>query len=240
MIPFRRSGTIHTRMNHRRPGRHSRQQEARTDGLRRRLSRVRRAWHLACVMLVLIGIPRPAAAQIGILGGYNRDMLQGLDVADGFSLEDDPNGFHLGIFLNVNVGLLGIRPAIIYHRIVDIDVAGPADALDFDLEIVEVPIDFRLRLPVPVVRPYLLAGPVFMFPSSPDESIDSLLETGPSRIDVGLGFEWSFGFRLWPEVRYGFGITQFMQTDFPLTGPPFSAEGDARLDTFMVRMGVSF
>jgi hypothetical protein len=192
------------------------------------------------VLLVLIAVPRAADAQIGIVGGYNRDMLHGVDVAEGFSLEEDPNGFHLGIFLNVNLGLLAIRPAIIYHRIVDVDVRSPTDALDFDLEIVEVPLDFRLRLPVPVVRPYLLAGPVFMFPSSPDEAIDSLLETGPSRIDVGLGFEWSFGFRLWPEVRYGFGITRFMQTDFPLAGTPFSAEGDARLDGLMVRVGISF
>jgi hypothetical protein len=188
----------------------------------------------------LIGTSRPADAQIGIVAGYNRDAFQGLDVAEAFSLEDDPSGFHLGIFLNVNVGLLGIRPAVIYHRIVDVDVRSPEDGLDFDLEIVEVPLDFRLRLPVPVVRPYLLAGPVFMFPSSPDESIDSLLETGPSRIDVGLGFEWTFGFRLWPEVRYGFGINRFMQTDFPLTGAPFSADGDARLDALMVRVGVSF
>lgn len=192
------------------------------------------------VALVLIGTPRHVEAQIGILGGYNRDTFEGLDVADGFSLEEDPNGFHLGIFLNVNLGLLGVRPAVIYHRIVDVDVRSPVDGLDFDLEIVEVPLDFRLRLPVPLVRPYLLAGPVFMFPSSPDESIDSLLETGPSRLDVGVGFEWSFGFRLWPEVRYGFGITRFMQTDFPLLGSAFSAEGDARLNSFMARVGVSF
>lgn len=203
--------------------------------------RAGRARRIAYATLVLIlGASGAGEAQIGIVGGYNRDMFHGLDVAEGFSLEEDPNGFHLGIFLNVNVGALGIRPAVIYHRIVDVDVRSQTDALDFDLEIVEVPLDFRLRLPVPVVRPYLLAGPVFMFPSSPDEAIDALLETGPSRIDVGLGFEWSFGFRLWPEVRYGFGITRFMQTDFPLSDPPFSAEGDPRLDGLMVRVGISF
>lgn len=239
MIPFRGAGQVHLRVT-----KHSRSAirrlRRRGTGRSRLPFRGGHLCHLACVMLVLIGTPRVADAQIGIVGGYNRDMLQGVDVAEGFSLEEDPNGFHLGIFLNVNLGLLAIRPALIYHRIVDVDVRSPSDALDFDLEIVEVPLDFRLRLPVPVVRPYLLAGPVFMFPSSPNEAIDALLETGPSRIDVGLGFEWSFGFRLWPEVRYGFGITQFMQTDFPLTGEQFSAEGDPRLDGLMIRVGISF
>ncbi len=240
MMGFRRTGQIRTRVNPDRSRWRTRRPHQRAAGQPLGKSRVGRACRFACVLLVLIGTPRAADAQIGIIGGYNRDMLQGVDVAEGFSLEEDPNGFHLGIFLNVNLGLLAIRPAVIYHRIVDVDVSSSTDALDFDLEIVEVPLDFRLRLPVPVVRPYLLAGPVFMFPSSPDEAIDALLETGPSRIDVGLGFEWSFGFRLWPEVRYGFGITRFIQTDFPLTGPPFSAEGDARLDGLMFRVGISF
>lgn len=240
-MPFRRTGRIHTAVNHERSRRDTRRGKVPGCRTRRAAPRAGRAWlvPILLVLLALLAPPRPVKAQIGIVGGYNRDAFRGLDVAEGFSLEDDPDGFHLGIFLNVNVGVLGIRPAVIYHRVVDVDVRGPADGLDFDLEIVEVPLDFRLRLPVPV-RPYLLAGPVFMFPSSPDESIDSLLETGPSRIDVGFGFEWSFGFRLWPEVRYGFGINRFMETDFPLAGTAFSAEGDTRLDALMVRVGVSF
>lgn len=240
MRAFWRSGRIHTavRQEHSArgilPGAAEGGPPCRTTSPRGRL------WLPAIALAALIGVFHPAEAQIGILGGYNRDTFEGIDVADGFAIEEDPNGFHMGIFLNVNMGLVALRPAVVYHRIVDVDVRSPTDALDFDLEIVEVPLDFRLRLPVPVVRPYLLAGPVFMFPSSPDESVDSLLETGPSRIDVGAGFEWSFGFRLWPEVRYGLGITRFMQTDFPLAGSPFSAEGDARLNSLMVRVGVSF
>lgn len=240
MRPLRRTGRIHAAVNQERSRRYTRRRDAQAGGPARARARTRRAWPLAFTLVAFVGGARHLEAQIGILGGYNRDTFEGVDVAEGFSLEDDPAGFHLGIFLNVNLGVLAIRPAIVYHRITDVDVRSPVDGLDFELEIVEVPLDFRLRLPVPVVRPYLLAGPVFMFPSSPDESIDALLETGPSRIDVGVGFEWSFGFRLWPEVRYGLGITPFMETDFPLLGSPFSAEGDARLNTFMVRVGVSF
>ena len=194
---------------------------------------------LGAVLAPALG-PRPATGQIGIVAGYNRDMLQDLVVADGFRLDDEQSGFHLGIFLNVNVGTFAIRPAVLYHRIVDVDVLGPGAAKDFDLEIVEVPLDFLLRLPVPIVHPYFLAGPVFMFPSSPEESVDAVLETGPTRIDVGIGFEWNFGFRLWPEVRYGFGVNQFMGTEFPLGDDTFSATGEPSLDTFMVRVGISF
>lgn len=192
-------------------------------------------------LLIATALPRPAYGQIGIVGGYNRDFLRGLEANDGFSFTDEATGFHLGIFLNIRAGPFGVRPAILYHRISKLEFAAGERRNEFDLEIVEVPLDFRLRLGIPVVRPYVLAGPVFMFPSSPRRGIDNALETGPARLDIGFGLEWTLGLRLWPEVRYGFGLTDFLDANaIPIGDTTFSGTGTAKLDSFMLRLGVSF
>ncbi len=192
-------------------------------------------------LLAALSLPQPAHAQIGIVGGYNRDLLRGLEANEGFSFTDEATGFHLGIFLNVRAGPFGLRPAIIYHRISKLEFAAGERRTEFDLEIVEVPLDVRLRLAIPVVRPYLLAGPVFMFPSSPRRGVGDALETAPTRLDVGFGLEWTLGLRLWPEVRYGFGLTDFLDPNaIPVGDTTFSGTGTPKLDSFMLRLGVSF
>lgn len=184
-------------------------------------------------LLVLLG-PRPARAQIGVLGGYSRDSLGEFDGGEDFRLADEAHGFHAGIFLDFGFGRFALRPAIVYRRLADAAFSG-AEGTSADIEIVEFPLDLRVSAPLPVASPYLLAGPVVMFPSSARATIDQGLPGARVRLDIGLGLEWDLGFRLWPEVRYGHGLGGLASSETE------AAVGrDASLDTFMLRLGVSF
>ncbi|MDX1579341.1 MAG: hypothetical protein R3266_12700, partial [Gemmatimonadota bacterium] len=160
--------------------------------------------------------------------------------SEGFDLTDTADGFHLGIFFNVQLGPLGIRPAVVYHRISELAAETTEERTAFDLELVEIPLDLRLELPVPLLRPYLLAGPVFSFPSTANTRVDPLLEERPTRVEVGAGLELDFGFRLWPEIRYGRGIERLMRSDVPLGQGTLLGQGAPRLDTVTLRLGISF
>lgn len=178
--------------------------------------------------------PGAARAQIGVTGGYGRDSLGELDAGAGFSLADRADGFHTGIFLDIGLGRLAVRPGIVYRRLQNAAFSG-VERIPADIEIVEFPLDLRLSAPLPVATPYLLAGPVLMFPSSARPSIDQALVGQRVRLDVGVGLEWDVGFRLWPEIRFGTGLGGLAGSDAE------AAAGDSSsLETLMIRLGVSF
>jgi hypothetical protein len=187
-----------------------------------------------------IATPQAINAQIGVVAGYNRDRIENFLPADDFNLTDSTNGFHLGVFFNVNLGLIGIRPAVIYHQVPNLIATAGTKATPFDIELVEVPLDLRLRIPVPVLRPYFLAAPVFTFPSSSVSGVNDQLEPRPIRVEFGAGFELDLGLRLWPEIRYGFGLQALMNSSIPAGDQTLVGEGNPRLNTLTFRLGVSF
>ncbi|WP_425154909.1 outer membrane beta-barrel protein [Candidatus Palauibacter sp.] len=185
-------------------------------------------------------VPSSADAQIGVLAGYNRDALEEFVPANGFDFTDLNNGFHIGIFLNLNLATFALRPALVYHRVPGLVARGGEDRLQFDLDLLEIPVDVRIRFPFPAVSPYLLAGPVFIFPSSTVEGVDDLLTARPIRAEFGAGLELDLGLRLWPEVRYGFGINSLMGSEVPVGSTVLRGDGKPRLDTLTLRLGISF
>ena len=187
-----------------------------------------------------IATPKESSAQIGLVAGYNRDLIANFLPANGFDLTDSTNGFHIGVFFNVNLGLIGIRPAVIYHQVPDLVATAGSETTLFDIELVEVPLDIRFRIPVPVLRPYLLAAPVFTFPSTSVSGVNEQLGPHPVRVEFGAGFDLDLGFRLWPEIRYGFGVQPLMNSAIPVGGQTLVGEGSPRLNTFTLRLGVSF
>lgn len=181
-----------------------------------------------------LGAPDPARAQIGVMGGYSRDSLGGLDAGPDFSLAEESDGFHTGIFLDIGLGRFAVRPGIVYRRLLDAAFSG-AEQAALDVEIVEFPLDLRLSAPLPVATPYLLAGPSLMFPSSARAPVDEALAGTRLRIDVGVGLVWDVGFRLWPEIRYGWGLGGLAGS-----AAESAAGSSSSLETLMVRIGVSF
>ena len=189
---------------------------------------------LACAL------PLPANAQVGLLAGYNRDTLDEFLPARGFDFTDLAGGFHVGVFLNLNLATFALRPALVYHRVTELVAEAGDERVRFDIDLLEIPVDVRLRLPLPIMRPYLLAGPVFTFPSSGFEGVDDILATSPVRAEIGAGLELDAGVRLWPEIRYGFGINALMGSGVPVGSTTLRGDGQPRLNTLTLRLGISF
>lgn len=205
-------------------------------GIRRNVGR----WGAGLALGLVCALPAGAEAQIGILAGYNRDKLAEFLPENGFDLTELTDGYHVGVFLNFNLATFSIRPAVVYHRMPELVAMAGDEQVRFDIDLVEVPLDFRLRLPLPAVQPYVLGGPVLTFPSSTLSGVDDLLTARPVRAEFGVGVELDLGLRLWPEVRYGFGLGSLMGSDVAVGSRVLRGEGEPRHNTLTLRLGVSF
>lgn len=197
-------------------------------------------WGAALALGVACALPAAAEAQIGILAGYNRDTLAEFLPENGFDLTDAADGYHVGVFLNFNLATFSIRPAVIYHRMPELAAMAGDERVRFDIDMVEIPLDFRIRLPLPAIQPYVLGGPVLTFPSSKFSGVDDILTARPVRAEFGVGLEFDVGLRLWPEVRYGFGIGSLMGSDVAVGSRVLQGDGEPRHDTLTLRLGISF
>ncbi len=189
---------------------------------------------------LFLSVPAAAAAQIGVLGGYNRESLGDFAPAEGFDLSDRTAGYHFGVFYNISLATFSVRPAVIYHRVPKLVASIGGDSTEFNLDLVEIPLDIRMRFAVPKVSPYILAGPVLTFPSSTVSGVNDLLSSRPIRVEVGVGVEIGLGLRLWPELRYGFGVTSLMRSDVPVGTSTLEGEGNPRHSSWSLRLGISF
>lgn len=197
-------------------------------------------WGAGLALGLVCALPAHAEAQIGILAGYNRDTLAEFLPENGFDLTDITDGYHVGVFLNFNLATFSIRPAVVYHRMPELVAMAGDERVQFDIDLVEIPLDFRIRLPLPAVQPYVLGGPVLTFPSSTFSGVDDLLTARPVRAEFGVGVELDLGFRLWPEVRYGFGTGSLMGSGVAVGSGVLRGDGEPRHDTLTLRLGISF
>ncbi|MDE2662229.1 MAG: hypothetical protein OXI39_04425 [Gemmatimonadota bacterium] len=202
--------------------------------------RTARRWGASLALGLACALPAEAGAQIGILAGYNRDTLAEFLPENGFDLTEFTDGYHVGVFLNVNLATFSVRPALIYHRMPELVAMAGDERVRFDIDLLEIPLDFRIRLPLPAVQPYVLGGPVLTFPSSTFSGVDDLLAARPVRAEFGVGLELDVGFRLWPEVRYGFGLGALMESDVAVGSQVLRGDGEPRHDALTLRLGISF
>ena len=137
----------------------------------------------------LLAAPQ-AHAQLGFGVGLNfaefDDIQAGTDQAAAEATYENSTGYHIGLFYDLAVGPLALRPGVYYRQSgkfeVPSDVVGARD--EFNLSLIEIPIDLRLRLAtIPIVKPYLLGGPVLMFPHSRRVALHRRAAQPPDRQD---------------------------------------------------------
>jgi len=196
---------------------------------------------LLVLFALLFGTPMSSYAQLGVAAGLNFESMSEV-TGDAEATFENSTGYHVGIFYDLGMGPISVRLGGFYRDVSDVETTrnGVIDA--FDLTMVDVPVDVRFNLTAtPLVHPYILAGPVFSFPSSTDTEYDKALEKVSVSGNVGAGLAFNLGaVTIYPEVRYVIGVSRFMKDQFEIGGVSFDSEEVQRQNSVMIRLGVGF
>jgi hypothetical protein len=189
-----------------------------------------------------MALPQASNAQIGVVGGLNFESLDDIEVSgqDAGANFESSTGYHVGLSFNRDFAVLGLRLSGIYRRVGEYEFAGEQGGSEsFSLSTIEVPLDLKYRLSLPLVTPYAMAGPQVSFPIGEDELDDSLEDVNLSG-NVGAGVEFNLaGVRLTPELRYEFGVTSIFGDDLEVLGNDVDVN-DPKLSAFSIRLHVFF
>lgn len=193
---------------------------------------MRLASRALAALLLTAALALPARAQLlpsfGVAAGAN---FSSLGDAAGLDL-DQSTGFHVGVFADLGIGPLAIRPAVLYQRIGSIQVLADEE----DLSFIAVPIDLKFGFPSPLVKPYALVGPEFRFPIGGITDIDDFdTKSVNTAINVGAGAELSalIGPKVFAELRYAFDVSGLADD-----GLGTNSDATLKVNLFMIRVGV--
>ncbi len=193
-------------------------------------------------LTVATSLSGAAHAQVGIAGGLNFDSFGDIETTSAKGTFDSATGYHFGVFFDLNAAPIAVRPGVFIRDAGEVAFRLQQTDQKFSLTFIEVPIDVRIPLlQAPLVSPYLLGGPVFSFPRSGNEEFDNSLEDLAISGSVGAGVSIMVpgaGIRLYPELRYAFGLSGFLKDSFEVAGVTVAAENTVRLSAVMLRLGI--
>jgi len=205
------------------------------------------------LMMFLVGVfvgfvvlPGPAAAnvQFGIKFGGNIAKLTGADLDDIEATLKSKVGFVGGIFLTFNLGkILAIQTEVLYTmKGATYDYSDLQDPYIAKLtsDYLEIPLLLKIRIPLPLIQPFVFAGPAVGFrlsqkiesdgPDIPPD--DRLLKNNDYGAIVGAGVNLGHSFML--DVRYSQGLQKAIDI----------MQGDADLDlkqgVWSATIGIAF
>lgn len=170
----------------------------------------------------LAALPQPAAAdvQFGIKAGGNMAKPTGADAQDPLATLKSKVGFTGGIFLAFNFGkVVTIQWEALYTMKGASYVAlddSYADKLYGDY--IEIPLLLKIKIPLPVIQPFVFAGPSVGFKLneklvSNGEEIpltEALLKNNDYGAIFGAGLNLGRNFML--DVRYSMGLQKVIST----------------------------
>lgn len=184
-----------------------------------------------------LALPLTAHAQIGVAAGANFSSLGDARAAD----LDQSTGWHVGVFAQARLATVGLRASVLYMdagnaRSVCPPTSGDTFCTDIyvgaPVNLISVPVDVQLRLPLAVAALYVAAGPDVRFPvrdGRPVFDARSVNLAASGAVGAELG-------RLFLELRYARDVTGYARS--VADDPDFAAGTDYELDAFMLRAGV--
>lgn len=170
----------------------------------------------------LLLMPRPAAAgvQFGLKAGGNMAKPTGADADDPLATLKSRVGFTGGIFLAFNFGrVVTIQSEVLYTMKGATYVALDDSYTDkLTADYIEIPLLLKLRIPTPVVQPFVFAGPSVGFKlkeklQSDGEEIpldEALLKNNDYGAIFGAGLNLGRSFMV--DVRYSLGLQKVINT----------------------------
>ena len=170
----------------------------------------------------LMALPQPAAAgaQFGLKFGANTAQITGADAEDLAGTLSSKVGFTAGIFLAFNLGkVVAIQWEALYTMKGATFVAlddSYTDKLYGDY--IEIPLLLKIKIPLPVIQPFVFAGPSVGFKLSEklveegeDVPLDEVLfKNNDYGAIFGAGFNLGRSFMI--DVRYSLGLQKVIDT----------------------------
>ena len=168
----------------------------------------------------LMALPQPAAAdvQFGIKVGGNMAKPMGADVQNPLETIKSRVGFTGGIFLAFNLGkVVSIQWEALYTMKGATFVAlddSYTDKLYGDY--IEIPLLLKIKIPLPVIQPFVFAGPSVGFKISEKAELDGvpldivILKNNDYGAIFGAGLNLGRNFML--DVRYSLGLQKVIDT----------------------------
>lgn len=142
-----------------------------------------------------------ARAQLGIAGGLNFETIGDVKTTAATGTFDNATGYHIGIFYDLNTAFIAVRPGVFIRDVGEVAFRLKQAGEKVNLSFIEIPVDVRVPLlAAPLVKPYLLAGPVLSFPRSSDKEFDSSLEDLSVSATIGAGVQVAISGRRSPFV----------------------------------------
>ena len=202
---------------------------------------------IAVVALLICGVLSLSEVQaqgLGFSAGLNYNELSDIS-SDTDLLFENATGWHVALWFDLPLGPLALRPGVRYMDVGSIfdnvrtNTPNPFSGDNFSVTLLEVPIDLRIRLPFPIITPYVMVGPVLRFPAANDSQTNERLESFSFAGGVGAGLELKLGgIRLFPELKYTFGLSRFTKEAYELPGMIVIPNEDQNLNSVMLCLGI--
>ena len=170
----------------------------------------------------LLALPQPARAgvQFGIKAGGNMAKPRGIDAQDPLATLKNKVGFNGGVFLAFNFGrVVTIQWEALYTMKGATYVALDDSYTDkLYADYIEVPLLLKLKLPLPIIQPFIIAGPTVGFKlqeklqeNGQDVPLtEKLLKNNDYGAIFGAGVNLGRSFML--DVRYSLGMQKVIST----------------------------
>jgi len=152
------------------------------------------------LLAALLALAPAAAAQIPSFGAAVGVNFASLGDAGAVDL-DNATGFHAGVYADLGLGPVSVRPGLFYVR------AGRLLTSDEQVDWIAIPVDVRASLGTPLVKPYAFIGPEARVPLG--EVFADGSRSFALAANIGVGVEVG-GFLLpnaFAEVRYGLDLS---------------------------------
>ena len=173
-------------------------------------------------LAALLVLPRPAEAGVrfGLKAGVNMAKPTGADAQDPLATLKTKTGFQGGIFLAFDLGrVVGLQCEVLYTMKGATYVALDDSYTDkLYADYIEIPLLLKIRIPTPVVQPFVFAGPSVGFKlqeklESNGQEVpldENLLKNNDYGAIFGAGGNLGRTFMI--DVRYSLGLQKVVST----------------------------
>ncbi len=176
----------------------------------------RMAGMIAVVVLAFCVVPAQAQLRFGVKGGVNISSVSfNTSVLDA----DNITGFQIGPMIEATVPLLGVG--------FDLGVLYSQKGMNVDNEnmttdYIDVPLNFKWKLGIPLVKPYVAAGPYIGFKVGGDK-IWNVLQQQIEAKSFSAGLNFGAGVELFSHLQVGFNYGLGLTDNYTVSQPTVSS-----------------